>query len=449
MERDVVVLGSSRAACEAALEAARLGLRTLLVPASAAAFETARLQPTQCFFLAKEALRSVPAVPAVSSGGLEAVIEQLDQLHLSRAEEQLASAGVEIDRRPYAKLAHGPVVHLSEGTTCAADFVVVATGARPRRPDRFPFDDRVVCDSESALRFDVLPRSMLVIGAEATGCEMACLFASLGCGVTVVDRRSRCLRYVDRDLLEQLHFRMQRLGIEIVLSEGVQSIEVLGSGGDAHAIVALESGRSEICDRVAIVAGLAPDHRSLGLEEIGVEVDASGFIQSDEWGRTACPGVLAAGTVVANLPASAEGVHGRRVVMAATTGVPDADQPCPVTIDTTPAVAMVGLTREMCVRLDVPVVEALGGFGPFCRDDEGLWRREGTLKLVANEASGEILGVHAIGCDARDVIQLGSWLVHHRASVQDVAEAGFSAHSSSEAYWKAAVRAAARVHASV
>lgn len=448
MDRDIVVLGATRAACEAALEAARRGFATVLVPAaSGTARGSGRLEPRSPLRLAHEALAESEA-PGMTRARTDLLAKEIDRRSLLNhrcMKRELEAAGVEIDPSERVRLSAGPKVQLSEGRLCRTGMVVVATGCRPRRPSRFPFDDQVVCDSDSVLRFDVVPRNLLIVGAEAPGCELACLFASLGSRVTVVDRRSRCLRYVDRELLERLHAHMQRAGIEIVLGEGIAAVERRGEGSDRHAVVQLESGRFEVCDRVAIVAGLVPNHDEIGLDELGVELDAAGFVVGDECGRTSGPGVFAAGSVAAGLAASAEAAHGRQVIVAATSIAPEVDQPCPVTIHTIPGLAMVGLTLEMCARLDVPAVEATSSVGQLTEDCDVGSPPQGLLKLVANASSRQIVGVHAIGREAEDLIQLGTWLIHRGVTAQEIASAPFAPHCASEAYWIAAVRAVAEM----
>ncbi len=85
-----------------------------------------------------------------------------------------------------------------------ASHIVIATGSRPRRPPGTPIDDHIICDSDSLLELDMIPRSLAVIGSGVIGCEYATIFAALGTKVSIIDRRKRLLRFLDDDILSTI-----------------------------------------------------------------------------------------------------------------------------------------------------------------------------------------------------------------------------------------------------
>jgi len=447
VDYDAIILGWTIAAKEAAHEASRRGLRALVLPRAVPGGSPGG--HSRWYGSALHRMREgIARIAKHRAGGSEgdgrpgspdldasAEAEDADAQWL----EALRAAGVDVDETPGARFESSCSIRTASGSLYRSPLIVVATGDRPRRPARFEFDDRVVCDSRSGMPNGSIPRSVLVIGAESAGCEIACLFAALGSSVTVIDRRQRCLRFVDRDVIELLYARMQQLGIDLILSEWLSDVSVRSEGTAPHARVTLESGRVEVCERVIVAAGTVPHCAGLGLSTAGVHTDDLGFIIADDEGRTSQPGVHAAGSVVSGLMEQGEAHQGRRVVRAAL-GIDDpVTQPVPLLIRTIPEIAMVGMTSEACLRLDVPFVAAAVPLEDEASSDPDVGRR-GLLKLVVDGVRGGLLGVHAIGPLAAEIIHLGAWIMRTGGTVHELANTVFCTPSLSEAYRAAAIQ---------
>lgn len=459
MHFGAIILGRTRAADEAAFEAARNGIPALLMPEAGheggsdpmpeegeqvAQFQDAIARSVETGAWATNGSGSRTGDSALST--IRRTLGEFNLLRSDRRTHRLEQAGVVIDRSSSVALRPEGGISTGSGDLHDAPVIVVATGDRPRRPRRFAFDDEIICDARSILRIDRRPRTLLVIGADSAGCEIACLFAALGSTVTIVDRRSRSLRYVDRDLLEVLHTHMRAMGIDLVLDESIEDVTVHRACREPHATVRLGSGRVEICDRIVVVAGSEPACAGLGLDRAGVAVDENGFVVVDEFGRTSRPGVYAAGAVVSCLGGYAEAQQGRLAIRDALALARVVEQPVPLTIHTIPEIAMIGITEEVCTRLDVPHVTATVSF------DEITWGQVrngpgGLLKIVARRGTGEILGVQVIGRDARDLIHLGGLVMRQAGTLEQLADTIFSSTSASEAYWVAAIRGIERLAA--
>ena len=192
MSHDLIVIGAGAAGCSAALEAARLGLDVLLVDQArvpgAGGLATCSIPAA----VLRDAARS-RSDERRGFGDLAGRRDAVLRRHLASVARRLAEAGVRFEQGR-AELCSAEEVRLDRRGSRRARALVIACGSHPRRPSRFPFDHRIVCDSDTALRGRVLPRNLVVIGADVVGCELSCLFAALGTHVTLVDRRRRLLR---------------------------------------------------------------------------------------------------------------------------------------------------------------------------------------------------------------------------------------------------------------
>ena len=447
MVHDAIVIGSGAGGRAAALEAAEQGLDVLLVDDGSLSMSG---------FLRREALtlhllREL-AVRRLRSGSEDDRPKTEPRLHwraltrrakeLARAQarllrKRLDDAGVRVEPGP-ARLLSPTRLRIGPGCEREAAILVLASSCRPRRPARFGFDDRVICDNWSVCRLDRVPRNLLVVGAEDVGCELACLFAALGANVTLLDRRRQMLRYVDRDAAEILHAEMRRLGIEVVLAEKLLEVE-LDTTGEPYALVRLESGRVDRWARVLVAAGRVPNVESLQLDRAGVATDPQGFILTDEFLATSQAGIYAAGEAVASAAGRIDAPQQGRSAVRHALGLDDAStSDWPIAIHAIPEIAMVGLTEEMCQRLDVPHVVGTVRFEDMLYG-RILGERWGMLKILVAQQDHRLLGVHIVGSHARELVQIGAAALRREEPVEVLAGEAFTSPSLSEAYRLAAL----------
>jgi NAD(P) transhydrogenase len=452
MHRDVIVIGAGVSGCAAAIEAARLGRDVLLVDGATVpglgTFSRGALPAA----LLREAVREARP-PRRGSGPAKAARVALTELtarrrhalagHLARLFRELEERGVRFESG-VASLESPRQVAIAGKGVRSADVIVIATGTRPRRPASFPFGGPVVCDEESVFRVDRLPRSLVVVGAEVVGCEFACVFASLGVDVTLIERRRRLLRCVDREILEVLHARMQQLGIVVALEEHVEALEVEPAGVEPHASLRLASGRVEKCDRLLVLAGREPATEPLGLSRSGVQLDAQGFISVDEHFQTSQPGVYAVGDVVGYPFRIGSGLHQARSAMLHTASrPPPVFDDAPVAIYTVPEIAQVGLIEEAVRRLDIRYVVG------FARLDATFHGRvdacaSGLVKLVFERDSGRLLGAQIIGDGASELVHVAAAWLGAGTTLDQIGHCVFNHPSRAEAYRLAALDASER-----
>jgi NAD(P) transhydrogenase len=302
-------------------------------------------------------------------------------------------------------------------------------------------DDRVVCDSDSILRFDGgLPRSLVIVGAEVEGCEFACLFAALGTAVTLVERRRRLLRCADPEILDVLHREMQALGVNVVLEEEIERIDVALAPGEPHAAVRLGSGRNEICERLLILAGREGVHDRDELSAAGVEVDARGFVVVNELFETTRPGTSAIGDAVGSPSTANVAPHQARIAIshAARREPPNCEYV--IAAHTRPELAVVGMIEEALKRLDLPYGVGRAAL-PALQEGALVGAARGLLKLTYAREDRRLLGVQIIGARATELIGVGASVIEAGGTVDRLIDQTDLHPGLSEAYRRAALDA--------
>ncbi len=288
-----------------------------------------------------------------------------------------------------------------------AEFFLVATGSRPFHPPGIPFDDDDVDDSDTILQLDRLPRSMLVVGGGVIGCEYASIFAALGVAVTLVEGRARLLQFLDLEIAERLRVAMQTLGVTFRLGRTTRSIgRVAGRSG---ILTVLDDGSEVLCEKVLASSGRSGATEHLGLEAIGVQVDARGTIAVDGDYRTSAASVYAAGDVIGFPALASTSMEQARVAVCHAFGIDykrQVSRLLPFGIYTIPEVSSIGLSEEAAreQRVDVVVGRALyrdNARGKIVGD------RDGVLKLVVERATRKVAGCHCIGERASELVHVG------------------------------------------
>jgi NAD(P) transhydrogenase len=324
-------------------------------------------------------------------------------------------------------------------TTARARHVVIASGSQPRRPEIIPFDDRAICDSDSILRLDSIPRSLAVLGGGVIGCEYACMFAELGVKVTLIDRRERPLRFLDADLLDALIASMRRRGIRLMLGESTRAVRVEERGREPRVTVELASGRNAHADKLLVAAGRAPNTAALDLERIGIALDSEGQIKVDPHFQTSAEGVYAVGDVVGFPALASTSMHqGRLAVLhAAGRELPEA-RDLPLAVYTIPEISAVGRTEEECRAQQIPYEIGVARYAETPRG-QILGDVEGMLKLIFRRDDHRLIGIHLIGEDSSELVHAGLIGLYSGTTIDQLASAVFNYPTLSEAYRVAAL----------
>ncbi len=287
-----------------------------------------------------------------------------------------------------------------EETTHETAAVILATGSTALAIPGVEFSDRIV-DTWGAWSLAALPKSIAVVGAGASGSEIASAYIRFGAEVTLIEMLPQILPAEDRDIARVVERAFKKQGVEILTGEPIS--EVAEGPGSVKAKVGSAAIEAEY---LCIAGGRAPDTEGLGLNAAGVELGDGARVEIDDYQRTSNPKVFAIGDLVRG-PALAHKAQEEGVIAAeAIAGAPTHPLVRELVAGATfcqPQVASVGLTEAAAKESGREIKSArmkLGGVGAAAVYDD----RDGIVKLVVDAEYGEIVGAHVVGNRACDMI---------------------------------------------
>jgi mycothione reductase len=296
----------------------------------------------------------------------------------------------------------GPRTLDVDGETVTADRIVLAAGARPVLPDIPGLDEVGYHTSDTIMRLEELPRRLTIIGGGFVAAEFAHVFSSFGVEVTVVARSGALLRREDEDVSSRFTELVARKW-DVRLNR-----KVLGATRDAEGIRLELDGESLSTDLVLVAIGRTPNSDLLNLPAAGVEVSESGHVVVDEFQHTTAEGVWALGDISSPFELKHVANHEARVVrhnlLNPAAPIAADHRFVPHAVFTAPQVASVGLTEEEARSRGIRYVTATQDYAGIAYG----WAMEDTTgfaKLLADPASGQLLGAHIIGPQASTLIQ--------------------------------------------
>jgi NAD(P) transhydrogenase len=328
------------------------------------------------------------------------------------------------------------------------EFILIATGSKPFRPPDMDFDDPWIHDSDEILTIDSLPTSMIVLGGGVIGCEYACMFAALGCKITLVDSRPEILPFLDLEIVGRLRQSMQHMGIELVQNQRWKGARRVEGGIEAT----LGDGTTLKAQQLLYAAGRTGCSADLGLETAGVKVDSRGYLPVDAHFRTNVPHVLAAGDIIGFPALASVSMEQGRVAVCNAFGFTYKQQVAPVMpygIYTIPEVSSFGETEETCKEkgIDYTVGRSLFRDNPRGKITGDL---QGTTKIIVDAASRKIVGVHVIGERASELVHIGQVAITLGGTVDLFIDMVFNYPTLADSYKYAAyqclIALAARAH---
>jgi NAD(P) transhydrogenase len=317
-----------------------------------------------------------------------------------------------------------------------AEHILLAPGTRPARPDHIPFNGETIFDSDEILSLPNIPRSMIVVGGGVIGLEYAIMFATLGVEVTLDDGRSQLLEFCDYEIIDALLHHARSLGMAFRLGENVVEIHEPKPGLVA---VELESGKRLLGETVLFSVGRVGDTGPLRLDRAGLKADERGRLRCNEYFQTKVTHIYAVGDVV-GFPALASTAmeQGRR---AACHMLGKTFEPCqymPYGLFTIPEISMVGQSEQELTRERIPYEVGIARYGEIARG-QIAGDCTGMLKLLFHRDSRKLLGVHAIGESATEIIHIGQAVMALGGEVDYFRDAVFNYPTMAECYKVAAL----------
>ena len=323
-----------------------------------------------------------------------------------------------------------------------SEHVIIATGSDVAPLKGVPIDEKQIVSSTGALALASVPKRLLVVGAGYIGLELGSVWRRLGSEVLVVEFLDRIAPGLDSEIARQFQRALQKQGIKFQLSTKVVGVEK--TGGGALSVVLEPSGGGEQqhveTDVMLVAIGRRPFTDSLGLETVGLKVDAKGRVETDAQFRTKVKNIWAIGDVREGAMlahkaedeavACAERIAGRA-------GHVNYDA-IPAVVYTAPEVASVGKTED---ELKASGVAYKVGKFPFTANPRAktIASTEGFVKMIADARTDRLLGVHILGADAGTMISEAALAIEFGASSEDVARTSHPHPTLSEAVRQAAM----------
>jgi NAD(P) transhydrogenase len=318
----------------------------------------------------------------------------------------------------------------------SGDHILIASGTRPAHSETVPLDGSLVFDSDQILELGKIPKSIIVVGAGVIGIEYASMFTALGCDVTVIEERTEVLPFVDREIIEALCYHLRQHEGTLRLGEGVAKVEKDERG---KVVAHLKSGKRVVGDALLYTVGRQGNTDKLNLGAAGLAADSRGRIAVNECYQTSVPHVYAAGDVI-GFPAlaSTSMEQGRLAALHMFAEGRGADANLlPYGIYSVPEISMVGKTEEELTKAKVPYAVGVARYGELAKG-QMLGDHTGFLKLLFCPESHKLLGVHAIGDRATEIIHIGQAVLAFQGTIEYFRDTVFNYPTLAEAYKVAA-----------
>jgi dihydrolipoamide dehydrogenase len=432
-EHDLIVIGAGPGGYVAAIRAAQLGLNVGCVEKETALGGTclrigcipskALLESTELFDLANGKL---------SQHGIRLPQPQLDLAVMMRRKDQIVSGltkGIDAlfkRNRITRYYGHGRIDSLGRvvvrgdksETEIKARHILIATGSKAATLPGVAMDGQRIGTSTEALAYDDVPRHLAVIGAGAIGLELGSVWRRVGAKVTVLEYLDRILPEMDGELASQALKIFRKQGLEFRLGSRVQAVRM----DNGSCLIECAGSEPLRCDRVLVAVGRVPNTEDLGAEAVGIETDPKGRIQVDERFKTSAPGIYAIGDVIRG-PMLAHKAEEEGIACAESlaTGYGHIDYDAiPSVVYTHPEIAGVGKTEE---QLQEGNIVFRKGVFPFRANGRAhtLGQTEGMIKVLADEKTDRVLGIHIAGPRAGELIAEAAVAITFGASSEDLA----------------------------
>ncbi len=341
-------------------------------------------------------------------------------------------AGIEDAHTVSLKTLKGSVSYLK------TKYLVIATGSRPRTPPDIDVDHENILDSDSILSMIYLPRSLTVVGGGVIASEYASIFSLLGVKVTMFDRTSRPLMFMEPECTEKFLNHFTTNGGEYI---GETKYENIQWDGVSQVVTKLDNGTEISSDKMLVAQGRIANTDGLGLETLGIELGRNGTIPVDDNYQTPVENVYAIGDVIG--PPSLASVsmeQGRRAICHALGTDPGSKfELVPIGIYSVPELSSVGMSEEQArEKHGDDIIIGRASFDEVARGQiAGI--KDGLLKMIVDSKTLKILGIHIVAEGATDLIHVGEMAIINNNDVRVFLENVMNFPTLGEAYRIAAL----------
>jgi len=441
-EYDVVVVGAGTGGYVAAIRAAQLGLKVAVVEKQKALGGTCLLWgciPTKALLEHAHALKIVQHAKEWGiSLGEAAVTINMAQVHerkdrivggLTKGVEFLFKKNKIDWIKGTARLTGQGGVDVFEGdaqTLRARKEIIVATGSAPRSVPGIAIDRTRIITSDEAIHLKEVPKSIVILGSGAVGVEFASIFRRFGSEVTIVELLPRLVPVEDEAVSAELEKSFRKQGIKVHTGARVSGATVNGAGVDVSVQLADGTAATLRADYLLVATGRGPVTAGLNAEGVGLQLE-KGYIKVDETYKTDVPGISAVGDVIT----LATPGHPQLAHVSSAEGILAAEriaglQIRPLNYDHVPGctycdpeIGSVGLTEREARERGFDVRVGAFPFGVLGRAKMS-GETEGFVKIVADKASDDVLGVHMIGSRSTELVAEATLALRLQSTVEDL-----------------------------
>ncbi len=438
MKYDFAVIGAGPAGYVAAKKAAGSGLKTLLVEKSklggvclneGCVPSKTLLQAAKTYYHAKHG-----SVFGVEVEGLSFDFPKA-HAHKNQVMDKMRNGIAGLMKKHKVDVVEGEATLLPglavsiNGETHEADNVLLCTGSSPSVPPIPGIDSGHVVDSTGILNRETLPDHLIIVGGGVIGCEFACMYASVGVPVTVLEAMPEICPNLDAEIASTLRNELAKKGVSFMLDTKVESIDEKSvSFANADGSDSVEG------DLVLVATGRTPNTKGLGLEELGLDIDPRGGVRVDDRGATNVPGLWAAGDVTGQAWLAHAASRMAEVVVHNLTGRPDRMRydKMPAVVYTSPEVAVVGLTKE---EAEARGLKVKTGRIPMAINARYLAENpdeSGLCKVVLEAETNRLLGVHMVGGACSEMIFGATAMLETELREEEIEEIVFPHPTTSE-----------------
>ncbi|MBK8832042.1 MAG: dihydrolipoyl dehydrogenase [Saprospiraceae bacterium] len=421
MKYNLIVVGSGPGGYVAAIRASQLGLKTAIIERESLGGICLNWGciPTKALIKSAEVFNYLGHAKDYGITVKEASADLAAVVKRSRDVADGMSKGVQFLMKKNkidvingtGKLARGKKVEVTDDkgavTTYEADNIIIATGARAKALPNIPIDGEKVIDYRKAMVPQKQPKSLVVIGAGAIGCEFAYFYHAMGTKVTVIEFLEQGLvPREDPEVSKELKRQFTRSGIDVMVNTAVEKVDISGKQINVIAKDRKTGNVTEIqCDLVLSAAGVTSNIENIGLETLGIKTEKDKVVVN-QWYETNVAGVYAIGDITEG-PALAHVASAEAIICVEKIA---GHHPQPLDYGNIPSctycqpeVASVGMTEEQAKAAGFEL--KIGKF-PFSASGKAkaAGHPEGFVKLIVDAKYGEILGAHMIGHGVTDMI---------------------------------------------
>lgn len=333
---------------------------------------------------------------------------------------------------------HTIEVHTETGPIMVTgDHILIACGTRPHHTKEIPLDGKQICDSDQLLHIEEIPRQLIVVGAGVTGLEYASMFTALNREVSIIDQRSTILDFVDREIIDSLMYLMRRHRASFRLGETVVSVE---KDNQNRVIARLGSGKIIRGDFLLHTVGRQGNTDTINIEAAGLSPDSRGRLTVNDRFQTDVPHIYAAGDIIGFPALAATSMEQGRLASCHIFGVPGkmTAELLPYGIYTIPEISMVGMTEQQLTASKVPYEFGIARYEELAKG-QILGDEIGLLKILFDPGNLKVLGIHAIGENAAEIIHIGQAVLAHGGKIDYFRDTVFNYPTLAEAYRVAAL----------